>query len=84
MDTLGIDCNGHMNQIDSQTTWPLRLEIHSSNYVFIAMQLFGKKYVVGHREGLGKPPIPRLLRLEGTRFMMMMMFMTSSVDVTLC
>ena len=41
-----------MNQIDSQTTWPLRLEIHSSNYVFIAMQLFGKKYVVGHREGL--------------------------------
>jgi hypothetical protein len=67
-----------MNQIDSQTTWPLRLEIHSSNYVLIAMQLFGKKYVVGHREGLGKPPIPRLLRLEGTRFM------TSSVDVTLC
>ena len=30
----------------------LRLEIHSSNYVFIAMQLFGKKYVVGHQEGL--------------------------------
>ena len=41
-----------MNQIDSQTAWPLRLEIHSSNYVFIAMQLFGKKYVVGHKQFL--------------------------------